>query len=96
LGKLFEIPSYEICNILCGLFNLGCFIAIRSIEENLGYRVISGWRSKQSSRVRQLTLEYVLGVVRVLSVARGLINSPPFDDLGMDRDWFVKEVADRR
>ena len=67
---------------------------MRSIAESMGHLGVVLYaivKAAVDAVVRQLALEYALRGMRVMSVTPGLISTPALDNLGLERDRFIKK-----
>lgn len=75
----------------------GCFIALSSVAGSMGHPGAALYaiaKSAVDTSIRQLALEYAPLGLRVLSVAPGLIDTPAIDNVGSNREEFMKTVGD--
>lgn len=75
----------------------GCFMALSSVAGSMGHPGAALYaiaKASVDSAVKQLALEYAPLGLRVISVAPGLIDTPAIDNVGNDREQFMKEVGD--
>jgi NAD(P)-dependent dehydrogenase (short-subunit alcohol dehydrogenase family) len=73
-----------------------CFIALSSIAGSMGHPGAALYAIAKAAvdmSVRQLALEYAPAGLRVFSIAPGLIDTPAIDNLGPDKQAFLKQVG---
>lgn len=75
----------------------GCFMAMSSVAGSMGHPGAALYAIAKASvdaSIKQLALEYAPLGLRVFSVAPGLIDTPAIDNVGNDRESFMKKVGD--